>query len=161
MIKTLPILLLSIFYFYSTNQAQNDTSVLAFNSKERKLDNVNWIKAKIEKYGGNQRKEFTYKVEFSEHTGKISITEYNAGASSPRFKYTMSVCDFKEVRRNGMDIEILANGTSIIGHGFNTNQESIWAGIRINHFVQAENDIVKRLHSAFKSLSQSSSINCR
>jgi len=96
-----------------------------------------------------------------ESTGKIVITEFNAGESTPRFKYTMSVCDFKEVRRNGMDIEILANGTSIIGKGFNSNQESVWAGIRINHFVQAESNIVKRLHAAFKSLSESSAINCK
>ncbi len=160
--RIIPIILLAVFCFYSPNQAQHSNPIFALHTQTKtNIDNVNWIKSKIEKYGGNQRKDYSYKVEFIESTGKIVITEFNAGESTPRFKYTMSVCDFKEVRRNGMDIEILANGTSIIGKGFNSNQESVWAGIRINHFVQAESNIVKRLHAAFKSLSESSAINCK
>ena len=159
--RIIPIVLLSIFFIYTSNQAQNSEPVLAYHAVKSNSDNLNWIKSKIEKYGGNQRKNLSYKVDFDASAGKIIITEFNAGSSSPRFKYTMSVCDFKEVRRNGVDIEILANGTSIIGQGINSNQESAWAGIRINHFVQAESNIVKRLHDAFKSLSESSSSNCK
>jgi hypothetical protein len=155
--RIIPIILLSSFFIISITHGQT----VAHHPKKNNADNAGWIKSKIEKYGGNLRKEISYKVEFEEKTGKIIISETSAGSNTPRFKYTMNICDFKEVRRNGMDLEILANGTSILGTSSSSpNQESVWAGIRINHFVQAESNIVNRLHNAFKSLSESSSGNC-
>jgi|GEM_PF-5060897 len=156
MIRTLPILILTLLSITSSSHAQ----ILAQRT-ETLIDNANWIKSKIEKYGGNQRKELSYKVEFDEKSDKLTIIEKVAGTNITRFKYTMSICDFKEVRRNGLDIEILANGTSIIGStGINSQKESVWSGIKINHFVQAESNIVNKLHNAFKSLSESPSSNC-
>ncbi|UZR92795.1 hypothetical protein [Chondrinema litorale] len=142
--------------FNSPISAQIVASSIQSNSGQ----NISWIKNKIEKYGGNQGKEYSYKVQFNEANNQLIIDEYIAGSTTRHFQYVMSLCDFKEVKRNGLDVEILTKGTTVLGLSGNSNQESAWAGIRINHFVQAEANIVNRLNDAFLTLSKSSEGKC-
>ena len=157
--KFIPIIIVPLCIF-STFFSPIFAQILASSNQTNSVQNINWIKTKIEKYGGNQGKEYNYKVQFNEEKGQLIVDEYITGSSNRHFQYIMSICDFKEVKRNGRDVEILTKGTTVLGLSGNSNQESAWAGIRINHFVQAETNIVNRLNEAFLSLSKSSEGRC-
>ncbi|WP_020532075.1 hypothetical protein [Flexithrix dorotheae] len=121
---------------------------------------MEWIKAKIEKYGGKSGGEYSYKVTYSTTDCKIHIHQYLAGQNTPQYNYQLNLYTFKEVKQNGKDIEILSVGTTVIGTSYSNKEQSAWSGIRISDFKIAETGVVERLNKAFQVASEMSKTRC-
>ncbi|MBX2843609.1 MAG: hypothetical protein KTR26_17700 [Flammeovirgaceae bacterium] len=121
---------------------------------------LEWIKAKIEKYGGKSGKEYFYKVTYSATDCQIHIHQYLAGQSSPKYNYKLNLNSFKEIKQNGKDMEVLSIGATVIGTSYSNKEESAWSGIRILDFKIAEAGIVDRINKAFQIASELAKTRC-
>jgi len=130
--------------FFLHAQIQALAQVETNNHYQEFSQKLSWIKSKIEKYGGKMGNQYSYQVTYSVKNCELYITQRKEGQL---YTFTLPLKEFKEIRASGPDIEILANGTSVIGQiGDN---KSAWAGIRINKFKLGESSMIERMEDAF------------
>ena len=140
---------------YGQLQASNNSLL----SEEEILRQLNWVKAKIEKYGGKAGNEFAYQVSFKQSTCEFIVEQVSlSNDASQNFTFILKLKDFKEIRFNGPDLEILTNGTQVVG--LLGTQKSAWSGIRIYRFREGESELIGRMQEAMQQLSRNAVSKC-
>jgi hypothetical protein len=153
-------ILLLFAIFITPAQAQLSASTATNLTDEEAIEkNILWMKAKIEKYGGKASNEYAYFLNYQKGSCEFSIEQRSlSGDANQNFTFTMKLKDFKQVRLDGPDLEILANGASVIGEV--NGKRSAWWGIRIYRFREGETGLVGRMNETMNELAAASGKKC-